>query len=145
MHEATAVDAAPLDRAACLAAAHGAALLADLKASGAAPGHAAFAGSAGGYCVLVIVAPSGPAEGIDGLSQCERDCLALLAQATAPLSAVRVRRELEKRGIGIWGIATVKRALARLRRLGLVSNARRGARGYYLPETSPIVRKAGAA
>jgi hypothetical protein len=40
------------------------------------------------------------------------------------------------------GVAAVKRSLARLRRMKLVSNPRRGARGYFLPESSPIVRKA---
>jgi hypothetical protein len=40
-------------------------------------------------------------------------------------------------------VTPVKRSLARLRRLKLVSNSRRGQRGYFLPESSPIVRKAG--
>jgi hypothetical protein len=49
---------------------------------------------------------------------------------------------MDDRGIGVWGIATVKRSLSRLRRLQLVSNSKRGQRGYFLPESSPIVRKA---
>jgi len=44
--------------------------------------------------------------------------------------------------LAVEGIATVKRSLARLRRLTLISNARRGARGYFLPEARPIVKKA---
>jgi hypothetical protein len=36
------------------------------------------------------------------LSQCDLDCLALLGQAKEPLSGVRVRRELERCGIGVW-------------------------------------------
>src|SRR5262249_9135236 len=81
-------------RSACLAAAHGPALLADLEASGA-RAQAAFCASSGGYGVLVVVMPSAPGEGLDGLSDCDRDCLALLAVAAAPLSAVRVRREIK--------------------------------------------------
>jgi hypothetical protein len=35
-----------------------------------------------------------------------------------------------------------KRSPSRLRRLKRVSNSKRGSRGYLLPESSPIVRKA---
>jgi hypothetical protein len=75
--------------------------------------------------VVVIVTPAAPGDGLDNLTQCDRDCLALLAQATAPMPGVRVRKELEDRHISVWGVATVKRSLSRLRRLKLVSNSKR--------------------
>jgi hypothetical protein len=42
--------------------------------------------------------PVSPAEH-PGLTECDRDCLAPLAQAQEPLSAARVRRDRDKRGI----------------------------------------------
>jgi hypothetical protein len=45
-----------------------------------------------------------------------------------------VRRALEKGNIGVYAEITVKRALARLRKRGLVRNSRTRPRGYYLPE-----------
>jgi hypothetical protein len=139
------VDAIPFDRAVALASAYALQAVEDLHASKDAPHNASGVATAHGWNVLVIVAPATPCqdERPDLLSECDRDCLAQLAQAKEPLSGVRVRRGLEKGGIGVWGIATVKRSLAKLRRLKLVSNSRRGARGYFLPETAPIVRKAG--
>jgi hypothetical protein len=137
------VDATPFDRAACLASGAVSSILDDLHATNESPHAAAATGVAHGWSVVVIVTPAAPGDGLDHLRQCDRDCLALLAQCSVPVPVVRVRKLLEQRGIGVWGEATVKRSLARLRRLGLVSNSRRGQRGYYLPESSPIVRKAG--
>jgi hypothetical protein len=134
------VDAIPFDRAASVASAHAGAVLDDLHPTGEPPHAAAATASAHGWSVVVIVTPAG--DGLDGLSECDRDCLKLLAQLTVPMSAVRVRKEMERRGVGVWGIATVKRSLSRLRRLRLISNSKRGERGYFLPETSPIVGKA---
>ena len=113
-----------------------------MKASGALPHALSLLAQAHGWSALVILTPSALGEGIDGLSQCDRDCLTLLAQATVPLSGVSVRKQLEKRGIGIWGIATVKRSLAKLRKMKLICNSKKGARGYSIPDVSPIVRKA---
>lgn len=107
------------------------------------PHTATATASANGWTVLVIACPAPVADSTPGLTQCDRDCLTLLAQAAEPLSGVCVRRELEKRGIGVWGLITVKRSLAKLRRLGLVSNARKGARGYFLPEAAPLLGTAG--
>ena len=42
---------------------------------------------------------------------------------------------MERRGIAIYGEATVKRSLAKLKRQGLVRNSRKAPRGYSLPET----------
>jgi hypothetical protein len=77
---------------------------------------------------------------VPGLTECDRDCLAFLAAAREPLSAARVRRELEKKDIAIHAEITVKRSLARLKRLGLVCNRRKAPRGYYLPENLPLFR-----
>jgi Fe2+ or Zn2+ uptake regulation protein len=75
------------------------------------------------------------------LTESARDCLALLSQAREPLSAARVRRDLERHGVGIYGIATVKRALIKLLQLGLVGNSRKSPRGYYLIGPGPLFRR----
>jgi hypothetical protein len=136
------VDVHPFDRAACLATGAASSILDDLKVTSESPHSASATASAHGWSVVVIVTPAAPGDGLDHLTRCDRDCLALLAQATAPLSGRRVRKEMEGRGVGVWGLVTVKRSLAKLRRLRLVSNSKRGQRGYFLPETSPVVRKA---
>jgi hypothetical protein len=55
-----------------------------------------------------------------------------------PLSCYKLCKELEHRNIGVWGIATVKRSLGKLKRLGVVLNSRRPPRGYYLPEKQSL-------
>jgi hypothetical protein len=75
------------------------------------------------------------------LTDCEQACLGLLAQLSEPIPGLRACAELERRGLGIYGEATVKRALARLKNLGLIANARTKRRGYYLPESSPLHRR----
>jgi hypothetical protein len=87
-----------------------------------------------------VAVPTPAGEDVPGLTECDRDCLAYLAAACEPLSAARVRRELEKKGIAIHAEITVKRSLARLKRLGLVANSRKTPRGYYLPENLPLFR-----
>ena len=91
--------------------------------------------------MLLVAFGTPPGEEVAGLTECDRDCLALLAQACEPLSAARVRRELEGRGIGIWGIATVKRSLARLKRIELIHNSRHSPRGYDLAENLPLFQQ----
>jgi hypothetical protein len=54
--------------------------------------------------------------------------------AQEPLSGERIRKEMEKQGIGIHSQITVKRTPARLRKEKVVSNSRRSPRGYFLPE-----------
>jgi hypothetical protein len=97
--------------------------------------------SAGGWSVLTVAFAALPGADVPGLRDCDRDCLALLAQAAAPLSGVRVRRELERRHLGNYGLATVKRSLARLKRLGLLVNSRRSPRGYSLAADLPLFRR----
>jgi hypothetical protein len=75
------------------------------------------------------------------LTQCDRDCLTLLAMQQCPISAYKMCKEIEHRGIGVWGIATVKRSLSRLKRRGLVANSRKRPRGYYLPEKRPLFHR----
>jgi hypothetical protein len=106
------VDGQPIDRAGSLLRAYRDLLLDDLKRCGDVPRCSAATASADGWSVLVIACPAPAADGAAGLTQCDRDCLTLLAQSPEPVSGVRVRRELEKRGIGVWGEATVKRSLA---------------------------------
>jgi hypothetical protein len=89
-----------------------------------------------------VVYPWSPGEGDHGLTDCERDCLRLLARTAEPLSGVRVRNQLESQGLGIYGLATVKRCLARLKKRGVLTNSKRRPRGYSLLEP-PFVRAAG--
>src|SRR5262249_58196641 len=71
---------------------------------GGAAGRAAAGSTAGGWSVVVILTPA-PAPAGDGprLSQCDLDCLALLAQAKEPLSGVRVRKQLDSPAGGRGG------------------------------------------
>jgi hypothetical protein len=120
-------------------------LLGDLLKCGDVPRAEAAAVSEGGWCVLVLALPARPGEDTPALSLLERNCLAVLAQAQEPLSAERVRLALKKMpGGGIYSLATVKRALARLRELGLVENNARSPRGYYLPDRLPLLARASA-
>lgn len=88
-----------------------------------------------GWAVLVVAAPLLPPEAA-ALTECEKDCLVLLARAGVPLSGLRCHRLLDREDIGVWGVATVKRALARLKRRGLVNGSRFSPRGYSLPPGS---------
>jgi hypothetical protein len=113
--------------------------LADLVRAGCATQPDACLKSQDGWCILVAVFPTPTTLDLPSLTDCDRHCLALLAQCSEPLSAVRVRRELERRQVAIYGEVTVKRALARLHRLGVVTNSRRRPRGYALPDTLPLI------
>jgi hypothetical protein len=127
----------PMDKAGSLASGHAGLILDDLLNSNAVPAPTAATVSAAGWCVTVVIAPQSPGEGVAGLTDCDRDCLALLDSADQPLSAARIRDELERRGEAIHGLITVKRSLAKLRRMKLVSNSRKSPRGYFLPERLP--------
>jgi len=83
------------------------------------PGAAVEVGE--GWTVLLVAVPTPPADRHAGLSECERDCLTLLAQANEPLSGCRTRTEL--------------------RRLGVVANSRHRPRGCYLPDCPPLFRR----
>jgi hypothetical protein len=134
---------AGVDKVRVLVNAHAQACLADLTQAACAPRPEVGAQSGGGWRLLLIATPAPAAAEAHELTECDRDCLVLLAQAPGSLSAVRVRRELERRKIGIHGLSTVKRSLAKLRlRLGLIGNSRRAPRGYYLPANSPLFRNA---
>jgi hypothetical protein len=125
---------------------HAAACLDDLLRSGAPPRPGSAVLARGGWTVRVSVTPA-PAADDPGaaprLSECERDCLELLVQLHEPMSAARLRRALEERGVGVWAGITVKRALARLHReLHLIRNNRRGARGYWHPDAPSLFPRA---
>lgn len=116
----------------------------DLLASRAVPSSAASQAIADGWRVLVIVSPANPAEERTDFSPCERDCLDLLAIATRPLSAAKIRDALEESD-RIHALVTVERAMTRLRRVGIVSNSGKRPRGYFLPERLPLLRLRPAA
>jgi hypothetical protein len=121
--------------------AHAQACLAALEGSGHAPQPEVVLRAGAGWTLLLIASPTQPEGKEFGLTACDRDCLSLLAQTQEPLSGVRARRELERRRIGIYGVVTVKRSLAKLKRLGLISNSPTSPRGYYLPESLPLFRR----
>src|SRR5262245_5897938 len=75
-----------------------------------------------------------------------------LAQLDEPVSVARAHKEMERRGLAIWSLITVKRCLARLKRLGLVANSARrpgrlgavgSARGLLAGTTSPAAFHSG--
>src|SRR5262249_28127748 len=61
--------------------------------------------------------PSPAGQDVPDLIECDRDCLRLLGQLRQPMSAVRIRKGMEVRGIGIYGVATVKARLPTCSRL----------------------------
>lgn len=91
--------------------------------------------------MLTLAFPTPPGGGPDDLTDCERDCMALLATASAPLPGRAVRHELEARCIGVHGLTTVKRSLARLKRKGLLRGSKRSPVGYSLNGDLPLYRK----
>src|SRR5262249_37520524 len=99
------------------------------------PQPAAALHTSAGWTVLLLCSPTSVGVEVAGLRTSARDCLGLLARVRESLSGVRVRAELERRGIAIYGEATVKRSLAKLKRQGLVRNSRKTPRGYSLPAT----------
>jgi len=131
-----------VDRVGALASSYTSAFLADLRTAGTMPRAEGAMQTAEGWTVLVVALPAPPGERIPGLTVCDRDCLGMLARSLVPLSAARVRNELEKRGLGIHGLITVKRSLLKMKRLGIVGNSRKGARGYFLLDDLPLFRRA---
>jgi hypothetical protein len=116
---------------------HARACLAEVRQAGETRPEAVLHENAG-WTILLTVFPTPTSNELPGLTECDRACLVLLAQAQEPLSGYRARKELERRQFGIFGLATVKRSLARLKRLGLICNSRRRPRGYALPSTLPL-------
>ena len=129
-----------VDRVRSLLLGYARALADDLAAASSVPRPEAAVEASGGWTVLAFAMPTPAGEDVPGLTDCDRDCLLLLTGAQEPLSAARVCRDLEKRGLGIYAEITVKRSLAKLKRWGLVANRRRAPRGYYLPENLPLFR-----
>lgn len=131
-------EGASTDRPLPAVEAYAAACLEDLRKGGGEPRPLLGMRSGGGWTILVVAVPTPPADDHAGLSECQRDCLRFLAEATEPLSAARVRRGLEKWRIGVYSEITVKHALAHLKRCGIVGNNRIRPRGYYLPNHYPL-------
>jgi hypothetical protein len=117
---------------------HGTACLAELERSAAVPRTEAALQSGERWTLLVVALPVPTGQDIPGLTDCDRDCLALLARSCEPLSAARVRRELERGTGGVYAEITVKRSLTKLKRMRIVSNSRRRPRGYFLSEALPL-------
>src|SRR5262249_13743613 len=95
---------------------------------------------AGAWSILLAVFPTPADQRLLKLRDCDRDCLSLLAMYDIPLPAEKIRNLLEGRGIGIYSLITVKRALARLKALRLIENSKRKQRGYFLLDTLPLFR-----
>src|SRR5262245_47235378 len=117
------------------------ACLCDLRDAADAPRQQVTVQGAGGWTVFLAVFPTPRAADTLALTECERHCLALLARKRFPVPAARLRTELERFGADTtFGIATVKRALARLKAAGLVGNRKRGLRGYFLLDDLPLLQ-----
>jgi hypothetical protein len=117
---------------------HGAAqqALEGLIQSQAVPRSEAVVLDSGDWTVLVCVCPT-PPKTIPGLTLTDQAVLQVLARSRgAPLPASKLVGELGQGG-RIFAEITVKRSLARLKRLGLVENSRKGQRGYFLAGTVP--------
>src|SRR4051794_1931653 len=81
---------------------HARALLAALAQTGKPPDPVAALQIGQGWSVVVIAFPTPARQAIPpGLSECDRDCLVLLAQAPQPVPASRIRKELEAKNIAI--------------------------------------------
>src|SRR4051794_39881504 len=119
-HEETGVD-----RVRSIVAGYAGLCLRDLVEAGEMPRAEVASAAEGDWLVIAIAMLKPSAESLPDLAACDYDCLQLLAQDPRPLSVASVRRRLEKDGIGVWGIATVKRSLARLKRLGIICNSRK--------------------
>jgi hypothetical protein len=130
-----------IDRVRSLVVGHGSACLAELEQSAAIPRAEASLQNGARWTLLVVALPLPTGQGVPGLTECDRDCLALLARSNEPLSAARARRELERGTGGVYAEITVKRSLTKLKRLGIVCNSRKRPRGYYLPEALPLLRQ----
>lgn len=130
-----------IDRTASLATAHAEALLEDLLKAGIDPAAREHVVLAGGWRVRVEVSPAPPEELVPGLNACGRAVLRLLWDAEGALSAAKVREALERKGLGVFGLVTVQRALRELhRRHKAVCLSTRRPRGYYLPQRLPLFR-----
>ncbi len=73
---------------------------------------------------------------LERLTKCERAILSVLAGAETRLPTGRVLGALEVAGY-FFGEATVKRALARLHRLGRIGSSRKSPFGYWHPDRFP--------
>jgi hypothetical protein len=120
--------------------------LAALAAAGG-PQPGATVAARGVWTVLLAVFPTPVATGpgLLELTPCDRDCLAFLAaNAGQHVPARRVCEELDRQG-RIHAEITVKRSLAKLnKRLGLIRNSKRSPKGYFLPDNSLFLRRAGS-
>jgi hypothetical protein len=88
---------------------HAHSCLASLQQTNEKPRSEAALRADGGWTVLVIAYPTANGEESNHtLTPCEADCLALLAQVERRLSGVRIHRELDRRNIGVYGLATVQ-------------------------------------
>lgn len=114
-------------------------VVADLLRSGASPRPAETTAAEGGWAVTVTVTVAAPADP-RGLTECERDLLAVLATAGERLPTGRVLEELARRGL-VHSEVTVKRSLARLVKLCLLGSSHVSPRGYWLLSHNPLVGK----
>jgi hypothetical protein len=69
--------------------------------------------------------------GAERLTPCERDVVAVLQKAVRRLTEPEVAGELDRHGLR-YADVTIRRALARLVRLGYAESSKRAPRGYLL-------------
>jgi hypothetical protein len=138
------LEQANVDKVRSLGFAYLQALQTDLQQTGEEPRGESFVRTSGGWTALLVLVPA-PPPGTpvpQELPGPVRDCLAALAEAPEPLSAVRVRRRLKTLKLTVWSIATVKRTLAHLHKVRQwVVNFATGRRGYALPGPGILFRR----
>lgn len=88
-----------------------------------------------GLRLTILALPSGSSGRTSDLSPCEQDILCVLSEANGRWCTNRVLAELDRRGL-IHGECTVKKALSRLHKVGLIGNSRMAPRGYWLAATA---------
>jgi hypothetical protein len=80
------------------------------------------------------------------LTDCDRDCWELIGALTREqqrAGAEAICRLLEDRAFGVYALVTVKRALARLRRLHLIDYRRKQPAGYWRTDLTPLFESLG--
>jgi hypothetical protein len=130
-----------VDRVGSLVEGYAELALDDLLQAGALPCLRAAVRISGGLKVTVTVEPAQQGDGTpEALTECDHLVEQLLRGAQYALSAKGIRKKLQKDN-QLWGLATVKRSLAKLKRLGRVVASRKRPKGYWHADNHPLFRR----
>jgi len=109
-----------------------------LAQTGAVPRAEAVVVVVGEWTLRISVVPTPRQQRHPGLSPVENQCLDVLEPAQWALSAQTIQQRLERQG-HLHGLITVRRALSRLKGLGLVAVTHSRPRGYWWAENLPLL------